>query len=130
MFEPLSIGATYLGYAVLAGHARPTSAISLEARQVYEAASEVIRDREGSESLFGKKSRAISRLRTVLLSVTSDDEQEVVHPATVLNAEQFLLALPDDLPAPLLSGDNAIAGCIKMMFLMWSITLTSLAKIV
>ena len=100
MLASLSVGALYLGYAVLAGYARPTSAISSEAGQICAAASGIMRDREGSESLFGRKALALSALRSAIAAVSRDEEQEVVDPHALLNAEQLLLALPDDLPAP------------------------------
>jgi hypothetical protein len=100
MLEPVSIGALYLGYAVLAGYARPTSAISREADEVCKAASAVMSDRETSESLFGPKAAALSRLRSAIAAVSRDEEQEAVDAQAYFNAEQLMLALPDDLPAP------------------------------
>jgi hypothetical protein len=100
MLTTLSVGALYLGYATLAAYARPTSAISFEANQICEVASGIMRDREGSESLFGQKAVAMSALRSAVAAVSPDEEQEVVDPQALLTAEQLVLALPDDLPTP------------------------------
>lgn len=100
MPEPVSIGALYLGYAVLASFARHTSAVSREAEVVCRAATAVMRDREGSESLFGQKASALSNLKAAVAEVMPDDQQDPVNERALLNAQEFLLALPDDLPAP------------------------------
>lgn len=94
------MSAVYLGYAALAAYARPTSAVSPEAGQVCEASSEVMRSREESESLFGQKMLALSRLQSAVAEVFVDEEQEAVKSQVLRNAEQFLIALPDDLPSP------------------------------
>jgi hypothetical protein len=100
MPDPVSIGALYIGYAVLAGYARSTSAVSAEAKEICKAAHAVMSDRESSEALFGQKAFALSKLRTAVADVIPDDEQEAVDAQAYWNAEQFLLALPDDLPTP------------------------------
>lgn len=100
MLASLSVGALYFGYAALAGYARPTSAISAEAGQICETASGIMRDRQGSESLFGRKALALSGLRAAVAAVSTDEDQDAVDPQVLFNAEQLVLALPDDLPAP------------------------------
>jgi hypothetical protein len=112
MSEPVSIGALFVGYAVLAGYARQTSAVSREACKVSEAATDVMRGREGSESLFGQKALALSKLESAVAAVFPHDEQEVVDFQTFSNARHLLLALPDDLPAPEFSIDPD--GAISM----------------
>lgn len=89
-----------LGYSALAGYARPGSAYSREAGEVSDAACRVMRDRLGSESLFGKKMVGLSTLVATVGSVVADDEQEPVSALARGNAEQFLLALPEDLQMP------------------------------
>lgn len=89
-----------LGYAVLAGYTQPSSAYSREAGEVSDAACRVMQDRLGSESLFGKKMVGISTLVATMDSVVGDDDQEPASALTRVNAKQFLLAVPDDLPMP------------------------------
>jgi hypothetical protein len=101
MLEPLSMSiALCLGYSGLAGYARTTSAISPEADQVCEAATRVLKGRQGSESLFGTKALALSRLCVAIEGLVVDDDQGPVTSETYRNAESFVLALPDDLPLP------------------------------
>lgn len=94
-----------LGYSALAGYARPSSAYSREAGEVSDAAQRVMQDRLGSESLFGKKMLGLSTLVATVDSVVVDEEQESVSAPARVNAEQFLLALPDALPMPEVSVD-------------------------
>lgn len=132
MLAPLSVGALYLGYAALAGYARPTSAISSEAGQICETASGIMRDRQGSESLFGQKASALSALRAAIAAVSPDEEQEAVDPQTLINAEQLLLALPDDLPAPEfgVDPDGAISfDWIQSRTRMFSVSVTESERI-
>lgn len=101
MFEPVPVSdVSCPGYSALAGYARSTSAISDEADQVWEAASQVLRERQGSESLFGTKALALSRLTAAVGALFIDGDQESVTSETFENAEQLVLALPDDLPTP------------------------------
>ncbi len=89
-----------LGYSALAGYARPSSAYSREAGEISDAACRVMQDRLGSESLFGKKMVGLSTLVATVDAVHVDSEQEPVSAPARVNAEQFLLALPDNLPMP------------------------------
>lgn len=127
MLEPISVSALYLGYAAMAGYARPTSAVSNEAFQICEAATEVMRRREGSETLFGEKALALSALRATVADVFIDADQEAVKPDALWNAEQLLRALPDDLAAPEFSvdPDGAIAfDWIESRTRMFSVSVT------
>jgi len=101
MLEPISVTALlYLGYPALAEYAQATSAISSEASRISEVAASVMRERQWSHSLFGAKAAALSELSSVVACLYVDDEQERVTSETYRNAEQFLLALPEDLPPP------------------------------
>lgn len=101
MLEPISLSAALCwGYSALAEYTHRTSAISSEAGQVVEAASRLLRDQKGSESLFGMKAMALSRLSSAVNELTIDDEQEAVPPESIQLAGEFLRALPDDLSMP------------------------------
>jgi hypothetical protein len=110
MLEPLSM-TLCLGYAALAPYARTSSAVSSEAGQVHQAVSEVLRDHEGSQSLFGRTGLALSCLNAAVSEVSPDDDQSAVNPQALWNAEQFLRALPADVSVPEFSvdPDGAIA---------------------
>ena len=88
-----------------------SSAVSAEAGIVSSAAAAVLGSREVSQSLFGRKALAISQLRQIVADVMPDADQEPVDPRALWNAEQFVRALPDDLPIPEFSvdPDGAIA---------------------
>jgi hypothetical protein len=101
MFKPVPVAAALcLGYSALAGYECATSATSDEAIQVCKAASRVLRDREGSEVLYGNKATALSRMSEVVESLVIDDDQDAVPADALRNARQLLLALPDDLQLP------------------------------
>lgn len=89
-----------LGYSALAGYALPSSAFSPEAMEVTKAARQVMQDRLRSESLCGNKLLALSQISTAAQAVTVDEDQASVNRSALNNAEQFVLALPDDLPMP------------------------------
>ncbi len=100
MLKPVSVASVSSGYAGLATYAGLANALSGEAREARKAALAVIHDREGSESLFGRKASARSNLQSAVVSVSPNDEQDAVDAQTYQNALDFLLSLPDDLPAP------------------------------
>lgn len=93
-----------MGYSALHGYARGGSAVSTEAAAVREAASKVVEFAERSQVLFGEKSVAISQLWTL---ANDCDEQgwdgydaSAINQAALFTAEQFLRALPHDIPIP------------------------------
>lgn len=101
MLTPLPVAAALcLSYSALAGYQESSSATSIEASQVCEAASRVLRGRESSMALFGVKQSALSALAAIIGDLVSDDEQEPVANATFENARQFVLLIPDDMPMP------------------------------
>jgi hypothetical protein len=80
------------------------SAISPEAREVYEAASRVVESAERSQVLFGKKAAALSQL-VALASECSQrgwdgKDAMAIDPVAVSLVRRFVRALPDDLPLP------------------------------
>lgn len=104
MFEPLSM-TLCMGYAALAPYAHRGSAVSAEARVVSSQASSVLSGQQSSQALFGKKSLAISQLYSVVGEIVPDADQKPVAGRALRNAEQLLLAFPDDVPVPELSVD-------------------------
>jgi hypothetical protein len=93
-----------LGYAALNAYARPGTAISTEAQSVTHAASALVNSAESSESLFGGKADAISRLRAIVSECGEDgwggSEACAVDPLALQNAEDFLRALPEGISLP------------------------------
>jgi hypothetical protein len=80
------------------------SAISPEAREVYEAASRVVESAERSQVLFGKKAAALSQL-VALASECSQrgwdgKDAMAIDPVAVSLVRRFVRALPDGLPLP------------------------------
>lgn len=117
MLESISTvsAALCLGYA-FAGYTEPTSAISHEAHLVGQAASQVMRGRQSSESLFGPKAQVLSRLTLTVRDLYVDDDQDAVLPGAFRNASLLLVALPDDLPLPEIGIDPD--GAISLTWLM------------
>lgn len=125
-----------LGYSALDSYARKTSAISAEAQVVTQAASSLLRSREASQSLFGRKALAISGLRSVVSEVAStaaDDPDQAIPTSNALrNAEDFLRALPDDIQLPGFSvdPDGAIAlDWIQSRTRMFSISISDSERV-
>jgi hypothetical protein len=92
------------GYITLQALAGGGSAISAEAREVYEAASRVVESAERSQVLFGKKATALSQL-VALASECSQlgwdgKDAAAIDPVAVSSAERFVRALPDGLLLP------------------------------
>jgi hypothetical protein len=92
------------GYIALQALAGGRSAISPEARKVYEAATLVVQSAELSQVLFGKKAAALSQL-VALASECSQSgwdgkDAAALDPVAVSSAERFVRALPDGLPLP------------------------------
>lgn len=104
MPEPVSVGVLIVGYASLQLLARPGSALSSEARALRETAAAVMSRVTQSQSLFGAKAAAISQVWELLESCTDadwDSEKAMrISDAAALRAEDFIRALPDDLPVP------------------------------
>lgn len=105
MPEPVSIGSLcFLGYVALNAYARGGSAISVEARAARKAASSVIESAERSQSLFGNKAAAISKLRALAMECREDnwdgDGADMIDSRAVSNAEAIVRALPNGVPLP------------------------------
>ena len=105
MPEPISIALSLgLGYAVLYGYGRSNTAISSEADSAKKAVAELLESKERSQSLFGKKAMAISALRKMANECADEDWDGygagAIDPLSVWNAEDFIRALPDNLPMP------------------------------
>lgn len=103
MPEPVSIGACFIA-GVLSVYSRNSSAVSSEAETVRKATTALVESAERSQALFGGKAAAISQLRALANECAEADwdgnDAEPIHPLAVLIAEEFLRALPDDLPLP------------------------------
>lgn len=80
------------------------SAISLEARAVREAVTEIAHSTERSMALFGEKAAALSRLAALATECAEDgwdgDDAAGIDPMAVRTAERFIRALPEGLPLP------------------------------
>lgn len=106
MLRPVSttVGICCLGYAALNTYALPGSAISEEAASVTRAVSALIRDAEKSQALFGSKTAAISQLKLLANECSQPDWDGsgafAIDPLALLNAKNFIRALPEDIPMP------------------------------
>jgi hypothetical protein len=104
MPEPVSTVGLLMGYAALYSTLRSGSAVSPEAQAVRDTASAVVESAEKSVALFGGKAVAISELRTLANECAEENwDGNGAYPLesiVVLLAEEFLRALPDDLPLP------------------------------
>ncbi len=106
MLEPVSttLGVVWPGHAALYPYALSGSAISPEAQAVSRAASKLVASAERSQALFGTKATAIAQLK----SMASDCAEQgwdgyaaaPISSVALRNAEDFVRALPDDLPLP------------------------------
>ena len=107
MPKPISnktLGICLASYTALQGYAHGSSAVSPEAGVVGKAATAFVNSVELSQSLFGAKSAAISRL----IAVANECDQhnwdgngaEAINLYALLNAESFLRALPENFPIP------------------------------
>lgn len=105
MPEPISIALSLgFGYAALYGYGRSNTAISSEAQSTKNAVAGLLESRERSHSLFGKKALAISAIRELAAECAEPDwdgyDALAIDPVAVWNAEEFIRALPDNLPVP------------------------------
>lgn len=99
-----------VGLALLAVGARPSSALSVEAAATRQAAGRVARFVERSDALFGAKNRALSDLYALIHDEAEEDGRASVFSAAVI-VEEFIRALPDDVPLPefALDPDGAVS---------------------
>ncbi len=105
MPDPLSATlGIWLGYATVQGYARDRSAVSSEARVLRDAINGVVGLAERSQSLFGAKADAISQLRALANEcIEAGWDGYGAYPlewTAVCLAEEFIRAMPDDLPLP------------------------------
>lgn len=92
------------GYATVQGSARVSSAVSSEAHVLRDAVHGVIGMAERSQFLFGPKAEAISQLRAIAKECAESGwdgyDASPIDGAAVFLAEEFVRAMPDDLPLP------------------------------
>lgn len=106
MPEPVSttVGICCLGYAALNAYVRPGSAVSSEAQSISRAAVAVMQAAERSQALFGGKTAAISQLLALAYECErpgwDGDESCGIARMAVVEAQDFLRAMPNDLPLP------------------------------
>lgn len=89
-----------LSYEAFAPYLAASNSVSLEGDHVAKAAEDVLQFCQQSESLFGSKDRTLEHLFLVIEEVTVDSDQELPVPATIANAINLLMTLPNDLMMP------------------------------
>lgn len=110
MPEPISIAiGLCTGFAALNGYRRNDSSFSPEGKSAGTAVAEVLRSAEKSQALFGAKSIALSALKEMAEECSKDDWDGSgaigVNPIALWNAEDFVRALPNNLPLPEFSAE-------------------------
>jgi hypothetical protein len=110
MPEPISIALSLgFGYAALYGYGRSNTAISSEAQSTKNAVAGLLESRERSHSLFGRKALAISAIRELAADCAEPNwdgyDALPIDLIAVRNAEEFIRALPDNLPVPDISAE-------------------------
>jgi hypothetical protein len=104
MPEAVSTLSLLVGYASINAFSRQSSAVSFEAQVIREAAHEVVQHAERSESLFGIKSEAISKLWTMFDECSEADwdgnGSEPLKGVAAGAVEAFIRALPVRMPMP------------------------------
>jgi hypothetical protein len=99
-----TVGVCLVSYTALQAYAGGGSAVSSEARTVGKVATAIVNSVERSQSLFGKKAAAISRLFALANECAEPgwdgEDANVINPIAVINAENFLRALPENFPLP------------------------------
>jgi hypothetical protein len=99
-----TVGVCLVSYTALQGYAGGGSALSPEALVVGKIATAIVNSVESSQSLFGEKSAAISRLWALANECANQgwdgEEAEAISPIAILNAESFLRAMPENFPLP------------------------------
>ena len=102
MLSPISatVGICCIGYAALNAYAQPGSAVSAEAKSVTEAASDLMRSAEDSQSIFIDKIISISQLAALANECNEQGwdgyDASPLDALAILNAENFLRALPKE----------------------------------
>lgn len=124
MFKPVSLVAFAIGTATMTSYVRSSSAISDDANQVGLAISKVLEGRLDTESLLGTKGATLSQLMEAVEELAIDDDQVPVDERTLRNAELLVLALPDNLPPPIVGVDPD--GAISLT---WSASRTRLFSV-
>ena len=80
------------------------SAYSAVAHEIGKMQTGIVRFAERSQALFGRKNETISRLHALANDCADDDWDGngayAIEPATLLNAQDFVRALPNDVPLP------------------------------
>ena len=106
MLSSLSVIST-LGFAGLYPLTYSPSAVSTEAATLQKSFSQVVQSVELSEALFGIKRQVLDELDAVGLECAlSDWDGNGAHPvnlASLLRAQSFVRALPDDVAMPTVS---------------------------
>ena len=110
MPEPVSL-ISLAGFAALNGYARRGSAVSSEARAARKTATALVESVERSQSLFGDKTAALSRLGALLHDCAGVDEGGI-NVLAAYNAAQVVRALPDRAPMPEFSIEPD--GCVSL----------------
>lgn len=110
MPEPISIAfGLYAGFTALNGFRRNDSAYSMDGKSAGTAVAEVLRSAENSQALFGAKSVALSALRELTEECSVDDwdgnGSVGIDPFALWNAEEFVRAMPNNLPLPEFSAE-------------------------
>jgi hypothetical protein len=106
MPEPVSAVGVWLlgGYAALSACARADSAVSPAAKAVREAAYSVVKSAERSQVLFGGKANVLSQLGALAAECGEANWDGsgalAVETGAVLNAGDFIRALPAGIPIP------------------------------
>ncbi len=95
---------SFSGYLALQAVAGGSSAISSEAKEVYNAAVNVRKSTEQSLALFGKKAAALSQLAALATECAAlgwdGGDAAAIDPAAILLARHFVRALPENMPLP------------------------------
>lgn len=93
----------------MAGQARSSSAVSVEAAKAWEISKCASDSYESSVALFGRKAALLESLNEAASEALEPDwdgnDAEPVNPGAFLKAEHFIRALPDYLPDPEISID-------------------------
>ena len=81
-------------------YGQSSSAVSPEADRVCNVVTGVMRQFQDSQALFGIKAKLLSDLPSAVADLHIDEDQEPVSQTAYRNAQQFIRALPDNLPNP------------------------------
>jgi hypothetical protein len=99
-----TVGVCLVSYTALQAYAGGGNAVSSEAMTVGKAATAIVNSVERSQSLFGKKATAISRLFALANECAEQgwdgEGADAINPIAVINAESFLRAMPENFPLP------------------------------